>query len=82
MMRDYIRALFFANGASDPIMFTSTVSQHLILLAAAFLLCLPKPKKIRPESAALRCVWSAFLLIISTVMLVGATNHPFLYTRF
>ncbi len=82
MMRDYIRALFGAYGASDSVMFTSTLSQHLILLTAAFLLCLPKPKKIRPDSAFLRCVWSAFLLIISTVMLVGATNHPFLYTRF
>ena len=82
MMRDYIRALFFAYGASDPVMFTSTVSQHLILLTVSCLLCLPWPKKIRPDSAVLRCVWSAFLLIVSTVMLVGATNHPFLYTRF
>ena len=82
MMWKYIRALFFANGASDSVMFTSMLSQHLVLLVISFLLCLPKPKKIQPDNVALRCAWSAFLLIISTVMLVGATNHPFLYTRF
>ncbi|HBI85503.1 MAG TPA: membrane-bound O-acyltransferase family protein [Ruminococcus sp.] len=69
-----------------------SMRNNCFLLAAAVICCFPLydgVKKLRARYAGavyatdvLQVVWNAALLIISSVLLVDATNNPFLYFRF
>ena len=83
-MRRFFAVLFGANAVpvSGDYLLKSTLSQNALLLAAALLLCFKFPKTDRRGVTVLRAVWTTAFLVASTILLVGASNHPFLYTRF
>ncbi|MCQ2417676.1 MAG: MBOAT family protein [Oscillospiraceae bacterium] len=69
-----------------------SVRNNLFLLIAAFACCFPLyegVKMLRNRHASLvkvtnvlQAVWNAALLVVSSILLVDATNNPFLYFRF
>ena len=89
---------FFQNltGLNGNVLFDNvtqvSVQNHLYLLLAAVICCFPIGegiRKLRERYAAavyvtdvLQPVCSAALLIVSSILLVDATNNPFLYFRF
>ena len=83
-MRRFFSVLFGANvlSVSGDYLLRSVFSQNVLLLAAALLLCFKFPKTDRKAVTVLRALWTAAFLVASTILLVGASNHPFLYTRF
>lgn len=79
------------NGISDAVLITS-IQNNLFLLLAAVLCCFPLlelPKRWMAKSPGVNLMLSitgtvlaAALLIVSSILLVDATNMPFLYTKF
>ena len=72
-------------------MLVTSVQNNLFLLIAALLCCFPLlelPKKIMAKIRCQCClsvtgtVLAAGLLVISSILMVDATNTPFLYTKF
>ena len=80
-----------STGWLDTMLVTS-VQNNLFLLIAALLCCFPLlelPKKIMAKNPAANValsvtgtVLAAGLLVISSILMVDATNTPFLYTKF
>lgn len=78
-------------GFSDMLLWTS-IRSNCFLLIAAVLCCFPfisLPKKWMKKSPGLHLVFSvsgtiivAAIVIVSSILLVDATNMPFLYTKF
>ena len=58
------------------------LTQNMFLLGAAVLFSFRFPRTKGRFFTVLKAVCSVALLVLSTILLVGATNHPFLYTRF
>ncbi len=82
-MRQFFQILFGQGAPEQGMLLRSLLSQNVILLALSVFCCFVLRKNIFFRiPAAGRIVISAALLILSTLLLVGATNHPFLYTRF
>ena len=83
-MRQFFSVLFGANAmsVSADYLLKSMLSQNALVLVAALILCFKLPKTDKRSVTLLRAVWSAVFLVAATILLVGATNHPFLYTRF
>ena len=90
---DMLLAMAGQNGTGwlDTMLVTS-VQNNLFLLIAALLCCFPLlelPKKIMAKNPAANValsvtgtVLAAGLLVISSILMVDATNTPFLYTKF
>ncbi|MFR3811773.1 MAG: MBOAT family O-acyltransferase [Ruminococcus callidus] len=90
---DMLLAMAGQNGTGwlDTMLVTS-VQNNLFLLMAALLCCFPLlelPKKIMAKNPAANValsvtgtVLAAGLLVISSILMVDATNTPFLYTKF
>ena len=79
----FFKNLFFGNVLWQDTLCASLFRQNLFLLAAAVIGCLPAPRRLRlPAASVPGIVWSVFLLVASTLLLIGATSNPFLYTRF
>ena len=90
---DMLLAMAGQNGTGwlDTMLITS-VQNNLFLLIAALLCCFPLlelPKKIMAKNPAANValsvtgtVLAAGLLVISSILMVDATNTPFLYTKF
>ncbi len=83
-MRQFFSVLFGANAisVSADYLLKSMLSQNALVLVAALILCFKLPKTDKRSVTLLRAVWTAAFLVAATILLVGATNHPFLYTRF
>lgn len=97
-MSDFFRAFFGLNeSAGFPIEVENALFDNFWILMAALILCLPVGSYIKKKSALVftssspalsyatqisRTVVSILILGISVVLLVGATNNAFLYTRF
>ena len=82
-MRQFFALLFGGNIVSGDMMLWSLLSQNIILLAASVFCCLmPREKVVDRFYEPLRIAATVAMLVVSTLLLVGATNHPFLYTRF
>ena len=83
----FFRQLFTAGGGMD-FLTQSLVMNKLWLWLVAIICCLPIRKwlqqGVRSETVRLltRIVVSTVILATSIALLVGATNNPFLYTRF
>ena len=80
----FFRQLFAGGVAfSQDYLLKGLLSQNMFLLSVALILCiLPKFKlKGKVMTPGLSLI-SVIILMASAIMLVGATNHPFLYTRF
>ena len=72
----------FAHYSPEDYLTGALLTQNMFLLGIAVLFCFRFPKTEGRFFTVLKAVLSVALLLISTVLLVGATNHPFLYTRF
>lgn len=82
-MQRFFIILFGGNMVANDMIFASLLSQNIVLLAAATFCCLmPREKVVDRFPEPLRIAATAAMLVVSTLLLVGATNHPFLYTRF
>ncbi|MBR3307401.1 MAG: MBOAT family protein [Lachnospiraceae bacterium] len=77
----YVRSLFMPAGGED-VVFMSLLKQNLFLLIAALILCLPLKKLFKKRYAVPEAVFTAVIFVLSVIMLIGESNHPFLYTRF
>jgi alginate O-acetyltransferase complex protein AlgI len=79
------------NGATDAVLQTSLTS-NLFLLLLALVCCFPilnLPKRSMQKSPGAYLTWSVcgvamavLILLVSSILLVNATNRPFLYLRF
>ncbi len=83
-MRQFFAVLFGANAVSvsGDYLLKSLLSQNALVLCVALILCFKLPKTDKRAVTVLRAVWTAAFLLAATILLVGASNHPFLYTRF
>ena len=80
------------NGGLSDALLTASLRNNLFLLLAALLCCFPileLPKKWMQKSAGAYVFFSitgtvlaAALFLLSSILLVDATNMPFLYTKF
>ena len=96
-MVDFFRRFFGLTGETHSFEVTSSFFEHFWLWVLTIALCLPVRNFLRdsflrhtnPEGAwqgvavvAFRVILSVALLLLSVVLLVGATNNAFIYTRF
>ena len=82
-MSIFFKVLFGGGIGGTGMLTGSLILQNVILLAAALIICLPLPKiKEGKWMLVFRTVVSAAVLILSAMLLIGSTSHPFLYTRF
>ena len=82
-MGAFFRNLFFGNVVANDALCAGLFRQNLFLLIVCVIACLPKPRKQLFAAASLPgIIWSVLLLTASTLLLIGATSNPFLYTRF
>ena len=82
-MRQFFSILCGNGAAGKDLMLASLLSQNVLLLVVSAFCCIVPQKFLLKEVPAIgRFAMSAAFLIISTILLIGATNHPFLYTRF
>ncbi len=72
----------FAHYSPEDYLTGALLTQNMFLLGIAVLFCFRFPKTEGRFFTVLKAVLSVALLLVSTILLVGATNHPFLYTRF
>ncbi|MCR5093565.1 MAG: MBOAT family protein [Lachnospiraceae bacterium] len=94
-MAGFFVVLFTGGIVASDLLFVSQLTQNAFLLIIGLVLCFVPTERIcaliRDKIAARLPFWcrgilrgaaASALLIIATLLLVGATNHPFLYTRF
>lgn len=87
----FVGNLFYSKHAVNP-GFLSDITTHVFWFILVIVLCIPWDEiyaqdhplrnRIALRYAYVRPVANAFLLVISTMLLVNATFNPFLYTRF
>jgi alginate O-acetyltransferase complex protein AlgI len=87
----FVGNLFYSKHAVNP-GFLSDITTHVFWFVLVIVLCIPWDEiyaqdhpfrnRIAMRYAYVRPVANAFLLVISTMLLVNATFNPFLYTRF
>ena len=90
-LRYFVGNLFYSKHAVNP-GFLSDITTHVFWFILVIVLCIPWDEiyaqdhplrnRIAMRYAYVRPVANAFLLVISTMLLVNATFNPFLYTRF
>jgi len=95
-MGEFIQIGFAQKNALHSFVTESAITDHLWLWLAAFIFCMPvrhwlylaTQKVVGHEGcrdfifAVTRISVSLFMLVVSTALLVGATNNAFIYTRF
>ena len=80
----FFRILFGADPVwpGQDILLQSALMQNAFLLGVSLILCLNLPSPKGRTATVLRTLVSAAILILGSILLVGETTHPFLYTRF
>ena len=88
----FLGLMGLGNGGLSDALLTASLRNNLFLLLAALLCCFPileLPKKWMQKSAGAYVFFSitgtvlaAALFLLSSILLVDATNMPFLYTKF
>ncbi len=81
-LTEFFRILFFGRVEPGSLMVSSLFMQHGLLILAALLFCLPWKKLRISVHPLLQGLFSALILAAATVLLIGSSSHPFLYTRF